>query len=125
MHLSLLVNVYASFESLTMRMFTDFILVLITLGRELSYCNCKQDPEPVCHRYDYEEKLLAKTIRLEYTVEELAKSKNEIGTKCIAELEEIAKKIEILETDINQIKTKEINTDSSKEEKGTAEPYFR
>ena len=106
-------------------MFTDFILVLITLEGVLSNCNCKRAPEPVCPRYDYEEKLLAKTIRLEYTVEEMAKSKNEIGTKCIADLEKITRKIEKLETDITEIKTKENKTASSEEEKGTAEPYFR
>lgn len=89
-----------------MRMITFFILVLITVDSVLCDCNCKPDPEPVCSKYDYEEKLLAKTIRLEYRVEEVDKNRNEMETKCVAELEKLAARVATHDTAIEAMEAK-------------------
>ena len=45
-----------------------------------SVLNCKATSEPICSKFDYEEKLLAKTIRLENTVNDLVKTVTHVQT---------------------------------------------
>ena len=62
--------------------------------------------EPMCSRYDYEEKLLTKTIKLEYAMEELVKNKNETEAKFTEELEKMAEKLNKLDADVRQMDNK-------------------
>ena len=45
-----------------------------------SVLNCKPTSEPIYSKFDYEEKLLAKTIRLENTVDDLVKTVTHVQT---------------------------------------------
>ena len=57
--------------------------------------------EQVCSSYDYEEKLLAKTIRLENTIEDLMNKTTEMETSFTMELETLETEIEKLNTRLN------------------------
>lgn len=57
--------------------------------------------EPVCSPYDYEEKLLAKTIRLENIVDNLIQQKVDMETKFQSELDKMATEIEKINTKID------------------------
>ena len=69
------------------------------------FCKFLQS-EAMCSRYDYEEKLLTKTIKLEYAMEELAKTKNEMEAKFTEELEKMAEKLNKLDADVKQMGNK-------------------
>ena len=65
----------------------------------LGFTFCFGDIEPACSKFDYEEKILAKTIRLEYTVDDLAKRL----TKVEGALEETATNNKDLELKLGTI----------------------
>ena len=44
---------------------------------------CMPASEPACSRFDYEEKLLAKTIRLEISMQDILKSVSDVQTTMV------------------------------------------
>ena len=92
------------------------LFVFTTLFLSLSgavFCDLLQS-EPMCSKYEYEEKLLAKTMQLGSTVEALIKDKGEMDAKFKDKLEEIDGKIERLNS---KIKEMEMKADASEEQK--------
>lgn len=86
------------------------IVVIITQFLVLSLSRiviCKPfQSEPMCSRYYHEEKLLTKTIKLEYAVEELVKNKNEMEAKFTEELEKMAGKFKQLDAVVMKMDNK-------------------
>ena len=86
------------------------IVVIITQFLVLSLSRivfCKPfQSEPMCSRYYYEEKLLTKTIKLEYAVEEVVKNKNEMEAKFTEELEKMAGKFKQLDAVVMKMDNK-------------------
>ena len=62
--------------------------------------------EPACSRFDYEEKLLAKAIRLEVTVEDLVKSVTNVQTDQAAS-EALTIKMKEIEARLDALESKE------------------
>ena len=84
-------------EKIQMRI--SLYLVLIIVLCSALVCKCA---EPACSKFDYEEKLLAKTIRLEVTVEDLVKTVTQVQTglaKCESRRNEMELEIEALKNE--------------------------
>ena len=98
------------------------IVVIITQVLVLSLSRtvfCKPfQSEAMCSRYDYEEKLLTKTIKLEYAVEELIKNENEMEAKFTEELEKMAGKFKQLDAVVMKMDNK------TEERKSKIKPYL-
>ena len=69
---------------------------------------CNATTEPACSKFDYEEKLLAKTIRLENTVDDLVKTVSHVQTglaECQIDKKEIGLELETLKDDCEKQNT--------------------
>ena len=82
--------------------------------------------EPMCSGYDYEEKLLTKTIKLEEAVEKLVRNNNEIESKFTETLENHAGKFEKLEKDLMRMDDKMNASEDGKrvQQKGCPSSYM-
>ena len=68
-------------------------------------CHCYASSEPACSKFDYEEKLLAKTIRLENTVDDVVENVAKVQTElseCQADRKEMALELETLKTEVEK-----------------------
>ena len=83
----------------------SYMLIAICLHTILQ---CYASSEPACSKFDYEEKLLAKTIRLENTVDDLAKTVTNVQaelTEYQTNRKEIGLELEILRNDLEKQNT--------------------
>ena len=81
------------------------IILLLLAGFLTGTVHCKRESEPACSTFDYEEKLLAKSIRLENTVEDLA-SRLIKAEKALEESEALNSKITDIVAKLNATVTK-------------------
>ena len=80
-----------------MEMTLPFVLVLF-IGAALSMPRA----EPACSRFDYEEKLLAKTVRLEASVDGLKETVSKVEER----LDDIVIRVERIEVTLGEVETK-------------------
>lgn len=93
-----------------------FLITLLVTVALVGMVHCTSASEPVCSSFDYDERILAKTIRLEVTLADLM-AKTEISLR---ESEALKKKITEMEAKLNASLTKTTDT-----EQGTGTYIFR
>lgn len=79
--------------------------IVLALYLDTIVVQCNAGSEPACSKFDYEEKLLAKTIRLENTVIDLAKTVTQVQTEfteCQTERTEIRLELETLKNNVEK-----------------------
>ena len=92
-------------QNLLTKMLAFAILPVALLA---GFAVCMPASEPACSRFDYEEKLLAKTIRLEVTVEDL--------TESVTKFELTQQALEVLANKVDKIEAKCDAFESKKQE---------
>ena len=76
-----------------------FPLVLVLL---IGAVESMQRSEPACSRFDYDEKLLAKTVRLEASVDGLTETVSKVQER----LDDIVNRVERIEVTLGEVETK-------------------
>ena len=102
-----------------MKGFSHIFLVLFLY----SAMHCYATSEHACSKFDYEEKLLAKTIRLENTVDDMGKTLTEVQTgltECETERKEMGLELETLRNAVEKQNTNTLQTMTELEAKVSA-----
>ena len=82
-----------------------FAFNILSVAFLAGFINCFALLEPACPRFDYEEKLLAKTIRLEISVEGLTESVTKVEL-AQQSFEDLASKVDKMEAKLGALETK-------------------
>ena len=104
-----------------MKGFSHIFLVLLLYSAMQTECIASS--EPACSKFDYEEKLLAKTIRLENTVDDVSKTLAQVQTgltECKTERKEIGLELETLRNAVEKQNTSTLQTMTELEAKVSA-----